>query len=442
MRHFILFSVSVLLFSCSPDRDNELDNQLYAEIDRVSNGLGVGYFQLPEDTDLNAIPQDPLNPLTPEKVLLGKFLFHESALGVEPLKPFAIGTYSCASCHFASAGFQACKPQGIGEGGMGFGANGESRARNVLYTSEELDVQPIRSPSAMHIAWQPNVLWNGQFGATFMNAGTESEWTLNTPKETNYLGFEGTETQAIAGLKVHRMNLNKEWAEFYGYVEMFEAAFPGIPESELYTRKYAGLAIAAYERTLLANRAPFQRWLRGQHDAMTDSEKRGAIVFFNQGNCVACHTGPALNSMAFHALGMNDLYLEGSAFNVHAGNGENLGRGGFTKKPEDMYKFKVPQLYNLKDSPQFGHGASFKSIREVIDYKNKGIKQNSTVPDGQLADEFVPLLLTEEQIDDLTTFITFGLRDPFLKRYQPDNLLSGNCIPNNDPKSKSDLGCE
>jgi cytochrome c peroxidase len=210
----------------------------------------------------------------------------------------------------------------------------------------------------------------------------------------------------------------------------------------LYSRKFAGLAIAAYERTLLANQAPFQRWLKGQYSAMTDMEKRGAIVFFNQGNCVSCHTGPALNSMAFYALGMNDLYTDGSSFNVHAGNAENLGRGGFTKRPEDMYKFKVPQLYNLKDSPQYGHGASFKSIKEVLEYKNKAIKQNSVVPDVQLADEFVPLLLTPAQIEDLNAFITFGLRDPYLKRYQPDDLLSGNCIPNNDPKSRSDLGCE
>lgn len=442
MRHLLVFASFLFLFSCSRDRDNELDDQLFQEIERASNGLGLSFFQLPHEADLASIPQDPLNPLTPEKVLLGKLLFHETALGVEPLKPFAMGTYSCASCHFASAGFQACKPQGIGEGGMGFGANGESRARNVLYKAEELDVQPIRSPSAMNIAWQPNILWNGQFGGTFMNEGTEAEWTLGTPKEANFLGFEGTEIQAIAGLKVHRLNLNKEWAEFFGYAEMFKAAFPGVPEAELYTRKFAGLAIAAYERTLLANQAPFQRWLKGQYSAMTDMEKRGAIVFFNQGNCVSCHTGPALNSMAFYALGMNDLYTDGSSFNVHAGNAENLGRGGFTKRPEDMYKFKVPQLYNLKDSPQYGHGASFKSLKDLLDYKNKAIKQNSVVPESQLADEFLPLLLTPAQIDDLNAFITFGLRDPFLKRYQPDDLLSGNCIPNNDPKSRSDLGCE
>ena len=141
------------------------------------------------------------------------------------------GTYSCASCHFASAGFQAGRFQGIAEGGTGFGINGESREANIQYLEEDLDVQPVKSPSVMNTAYQKIMLWNGQFGATGLNTGTESAWTFDTPKETNFLGFEGVETQAIAGLKVHRMDIDEDNSviEDLGYKTMFDEAFSNVP---------------------------------------------------------------------------------------------------------------------------------------------------------------------------------------------------------------------
>ncbi len=117
------------------------------------------------------------------------------------------------------------------------------------------------------------------------------------------------------------------------------------------------------------------------------------------------------------------------------------GRGAFTGLAEDDYKFKVPNLYNLADNPFYGHGGTFTSIREVIEYKNEGRKQSNRVPNSQLAEEFGNLNLTEQEITDLVAFITNALRDPNLIRYAPPSVNSGNCIPNNDPISKVDLGC-
>ena len=145
------------------------------------------------------------------------------------------------------------------------------------------------------------------------------------------------------------------------YVKLFDQAFPG--EMDPLNRENAGLAIAAYERTLLSNQAPFQRWLDGDLTAMTDAEKRGAVLFFGKAGCVDCHNGPALSSMTFYALGMNNLdgpgvYGDGPA----AAEGANLGRASFTGNPADEYKFKTPQLYNLTDSPFYGHGGNFRSV--------------------------------------------------------------------------------
>ncbi len=445
-----LVALSAIMFfsACQKDSDTSetdegLDTELLDAIALASNGEGASRYMMPSSDNFNAIPQDPLNALSSAKVSLGRLLFHETALSIATMKPLGEGRTSCASCHFAAAGFQAGRFQGIGEGGVGFGVNGEGRQRGMLYEEVELDVQPIRTPSAMNGAYQINQLWNGQFGASGLNVGTEYAWTEGTPIATNNQGYEGMEVQAIAGLKVHRMDIDMEVLEPLGYKEKFDLVFGDFPEEERYTRETAGLAIAAYERTILSNEAPFQKWLAGEKSILSDQEKRGAIVFFEKGKCVSCHDGPALNKMEFHALGMDDLVLcPEETFKTTESGGERLGRGGFTGIEDDNYKFKTPQLYNLADSPFYGHGSSFRSIKSVVMYKNFAVQQNENVPENALSESFTALNLTEEEIDDLTTFLSISLRDNNLMRYQPESVLSGNCIPVSDPMASSDLGCD
>lgn len=419
-----------------------LDQELETALNNLSNGQGKSYFVLPTSDELAKIPQDPKNPLTVAKVKLGQLLFHETALASKPKKSEGLNTYSCASCHHAGAGFQAGVKQGIGEGGTGFGTAGEARTKDANYDASMLDVQPLRSPSAMNSAYQQVMLWNGQFGATGPNAGTQANWTVGTPIATNSLGYEGVETQAIAGLTVHRMEVNTALLSMGGYKAMFDEAFPSIPTNKRYTAEMAGLAIAAYERTILANEAPFQKWLKGDMSAMSDDEKAGAVLFFGKANCGTCHTGPALSSMAFYALGMNDF----SGAGVFGVTQEQIleagkGRGSFTKSATDMYKFKVPQLYNLSNSLFYGHGGNFNSIKDVIAYKNKAVAQNANVPASQLSSEFKALNLSAAEVDQITTFLKKGLYDANLKRYEPSTLPSGYCFPNADAQSKTDQGC-
>ncbi|MDX1471625.1 MAG: cytochrome c peroxidase [Flavobacteriaceae bacterium] len=394
---------------------------------------------LPNSVEYNLIDNDPNNPITEAKVELGKMLFHETALGTDPHHEESAGTFSCASCHHFKAGFQSGIKQGIGEGGSGFGINGEGRHFSPDYANEDIDVQPIRSPSILNVAFQDVMLWNGQFGAVGTNAGTEASWTVGTPKETNLLGFEGVETQAIAALTVHRLGVSQELLDS-GYKELFDQAFPDIPQEERYTKTTMGMAIAAYERCVLSNKAPFQLWLRGDKSAMDDNELQGANLFFGKANCFTCHGGPGLNNMEFHALGMSDLEGPGIFMEVDAAT--KNGRGGFTNDPLDNFKFKTPQLYNLADVQFFGHGGSFKSIRDVVAYKNLAIPENPNVPSSFISDKFVPLGLTDEEVDLIAIFLENSLYDPDLGRYVPEALPSGNCFPNADAQSKIDLGCD
>ncbi len=437
----ILISVS----SCRRDEDlpEPLDRDLELAIFKASGGIGKQFFMMPSSTDYSVIPQDPKNPLTAAKVKLGKLLFHETALSLNPKSPQGLLTYSCASCHHARAGFQSGTAQGIGDGGEGFGIRGEGRHVTSACPVDSCDLQPLKSPSAMNIAYQTNVLWNGQFGATHINTGTQSDWTPGTPKEMNKLGFQGPETQAIAGQSVHRLRIDTAFlAANPVYKVLFDEAFPDQPANERITSVNAGLAIAAYERTLLSNEAPFQRYLQGFSEAMSTDEKQGAILFFGKAECYKCHNGPALNSMQFFALGFNDMKTGNPGVSSADPNKpDNLGRGSFTSLQSDMYKFKVPQLYNLKDAGFFGHGSTFRSVKEIVEYKNAGKSQNPKVPQTQLANEFKPLNLSVAEVNQLVKFIEQSLYDPSLERYVPASIPSGQCFPNNDVQSKLDTGC-
>jgi len=442
LKSFTLLMVfAYLSSSCATDQDDYVQTPLQSSLEKQIIELfgSKESLILPASNDYNIIPNDAKNSITKAKVELGKLLFHETFLGKNPKMDESMNSYSCASCHHAAAGFQSGLLQGIGEGGIGFGLRGEGRLKSSSYLERDLDLQPIKSPSILNVAYQDVMLWNGQFGAVGSNAGTEANWTVGTPKENNSLGFEGVETQAIAGIGVHRQLIDEDFIKSSSYKALFDVAFPNDTEDNCYTKLNAALAIAAYERTVLSNEAPFQLWLNGDDFAMSDDELQGARLFFDKGQCYTCHSGPGLNGMEFHALGMNDLAGENVLTVIDEAT--KKGRGGFTGNSEDDYKFKTPQLYNLKDVDFYGHGGSFTSVRDIISYKNEAVHENSDVSSNKLSSLFHPLNLTDEEVDLIALFVENSLYDPNLKRYQPVSLPSGNCFPNADSQSSIDMGC-
>lgn len=413
-------------------------------IEGASGGVGLAAFMLPDSDDLQSIPQDPANPLTAEKIALGKMLFHDTALATNGVSG-ETQSWSCSTCHHSAAGFKSGIPQGIGEGGIGFGVDGSLRVLDSMFdgdagqgASNQPDLQPVASPTVLNSAYQDVMLWNGQFGngATgSVNSGIAESllMTPGTPKAENSRQLEGLETQAIAGIGVHRLQVEPGSViqTMPGYRELWRAAYADQSTDVLMD---AGKAIAAYERSLLANRSPFQLWLRGDNNALSRVELQGAELFFGKAGCVACHQGPALGSAPlatenemFFAIGFADFDTSDVRIHGSVDEATSKGRGGFTRNPDDNYRFKIPQLYNLADTAVFGHGGSFNSIREVVEYKNAGMAQSATA-ESALDSRFRPLALLAAEIDKLTAFLSTALRDPDLVRYEPEAVPSGACV--------------
>jgi cytochrome c peroxidase len=442
----LILSAAIFYLGCTHEYVADLDLDLTNSLNVSSKtGSYQGYI-MPSSTDYGSLPnQDPKNPVTAEKVALGKMLFFETGIGLEPKYPVSKQAYSCSSCHIPERSFTAGRFQGIADGAVGFGISGEKRKKNPYYDGSEVDAQGARPLPVINTTYVTNALWAGTFGSFGVNTGTESVWSQDTLVEINYKGLMGLEANNERALIVHRQLINKEITDSLGYTPMFDAAFPDIPENERYTRQTAAFAIAAYFRTILTNEAPFQNWLKGDLTAMTEQQKRGAILFFGKAGCVSCHNSPSLNSdpHLFFSLGVNNHYQTGySVFRTDRHDKRNLGRGGFTGREEDMNQFKVPQLYNLKDFGFYFHGASKTSLKDVVEYFNNGIPENRDIPGTQISPLFRPLHMTQDEMDDLTEFLTNGLYDPNMLRYKPEVTMSGNCFPNNDLQSRMDMGCE
>lgn len=445
MKKWLLFtSITLLVYACAQDQlSNPLDIQLERSLVRLSPTQDIRSYILPNSKDLDAIPQGAGNPLTPEKVDLGKMLFYETGLALDAKYQEGKNTYSCASCHIPSAGFMPGRAQGIADGGVGFGLNGESREKMSKYAGDEIDAQAARPIGLLNVAFVTNSMWNGKFGANDNNKGTEHLWKTDPDLHVNEMGLDGLEAQNIEGTIVHRMVTDHPYVlDTLGYRAMFDRAFPDVPKEERYGRITTSFALSAYIRTLLPTKAPFQEWLKGDLEAMTEEEKRGALVFFGKAGCYRCHQGGSLNSNEFHALGVKDLYEQPDVFRATPQDKRNFGRGGFTGKQEDMFRYKVPSIYNMKDSPFYFHGSSVRSLEDLVEYFDKGIPENPRVPKENISPYFHPLYLTAQEKADLVQFLAEGLRDPDLQRFAPPAILSGNCFPNNDPFSQSDLGCK
>jgi len=441
----LALAVMLIMMSCAKEGNSpsggNLDTQLSERLSEISSGVGKENFILPFHEDYSAHPADPLNPITEEKVKLGKLLFHETALATSPKYSLAVGDYSCGTCHHAVAGFKTGVPQGIAEGGVGFGLAGTGRAKRGDYPVDSIDVQERRPPSTLNAGYQPNVFWNGQFGVGALNVGTEDRWDKVFLAEFNHFGYEGVETQTIAGQKLHGLNNAHNLVNIYPeYRIMFDEAFPDVPQEDRYNDITTALAMAAFVRTITTTEAPWQKWLRGNDAAMSSDQKEGALLFFGKAGCASCHTGKALNSMTFHAFAFDDL--KGPRVHRYEPHHEaHLGRYEFTGKDQDKHKFKTPHLYNLTGNGHYGHGSSFNSVRDVVAYKNAGIPQKD-IPEEYLSSQFVPLGLSEAEVDKITVFLEEALHDPDVERYFPHSTPSGNCMPNNDQQSRFDVGCD
>jgi cytochrome c peroxidase len=159
------------------------------------------------------------------------------------------------------------------------------------------------------------------------------------------------------------------------YLPYFEAAFPD--NSDPITYDHVGQAIGAFERRLMTP-GRFDNFLAGDETALTDQEKKGLVLFIDNG-CIACHKGPALGGDMFARLGSAEPYVT-----------NDVGRFAVTGEEKDKYSFKVPSLRNIAVTGPYLHDGSIPTLESMVQLMMR----------HQLGKK-----LTLEEVDDMVTFL-------------------------------------
>jgi len=281
------------------------------------------------------------NPMSPQKVELGRRLFREPHLSLS-------GTYSCISCHRPELAYT------------------DGRAKAIGATHDET------RRSAMTLT---NVVYNAAF--------TWGDPTLGS-LEAQMLQPLFNEHPIEMGLKGREADVEQWLASDTGYAQLFSSAFGDDPAPVSVGNVVR--AIAAYERTLISGYSPFDRYVFGDdRDALSASAKRGMALFYSERvGCAQCHSGPNFSgTMRYQGHEQAVAMFANTGLYSIDGHGSypsgDQGLFEITRKPADMGKMRVPTLRNVALTAPYMHDGSIATLGEVIDHYAQGGRQ---LPDG------------------------------------------------------------
>jgi cytochrome c peroxidase len=313
-------------------------------------------WNLPPGFPRPAVP--PGNPMSAAKVELGRYLFYDKRMSVN-------GKESCGSCHKQELAF----------------TDGKARAEGTTGQAH-----PRSSMSLVNVAYVPFLTWANP--------------TLDSLEEQALTPMFGEEPVEL-GLKEHEfLNVVKRDPL---YQRLFPAAFPDA--DDLYTLQNVTKAIAAFERTIISVRSPYDRYRwSGDSSAISDSAKRGEIIFSSseRGGCFQCHGGWNFSAIRFE--GSKGRLAEGSGFfntGVSTYLQPNRGIYEHTQRAEDIGKFRPPTLRNIALTAPYMHDGSMATLEEVIDHYAAGGKMEHANKSRILR----PFQLTGNEKRDLVEFL-------------------------------------
>ncbi len=213
------------------------------------------------------------------------------------------------------------------------------------------------------------------------------------------------------------------FAQEPSYQQAFSAAF-GPDSVRLETLIQA---LASYQRALISGSSPYDRFVQGDSQALSEAAKRGVNLFFGERlECFHCHGGFNLSQSVDHqGLASSQLQFFNNGLYNLAGTGaypaDNTGLFEFTQKPEDMGKFRPPSLRNIALTAPYMHDGSLADLRAVIGHYARGgrvIQQGPLAGDGATSPHKSVLLagfvLTAQEQEDLLAFFDSLTDWPFL----------------------------
>ena len=269
--------------------------------------------QAPAASAFPAVSIPMSNPQTLDKIALGHQLFFDKRLSVD-------GSRACYSCHQNEHGNGGQTPLAIG-------ANNKKLTRH--------------SPMMWNVAMYDAFYWDGR--SSSLEAQVKGAW--------------GGGNMGVG--KDNLQNKTDELATIAGYKSQFDKAFP----DEGMTADTVAKAIAAYERTLICDDTAYDKFIKGDPDALDQKQKRGYDLFMGEAKCVLCHAPPSFSNATNTKGGLYYNIGIGTAGKAQAD--VDIGRMKITGQTSDWAAFKVPTLRNISKSAPYFHDGSVATLRQA-----------------------------------------------------------------------------
>lgn len=276
------------------------------------------------------MPPFPLGPPDPAKAELGKLLFFDRRLSQD-------GTIACASCHQPNRGWSDGRPVAIG-------INGRAGTRN--------------SPTIINAVYSPFMFHDGRVAGTPLQAllplGNPDEMASRRGEVVNGIAVVAPQNSATV---VQRLRI------IGGYVARFSAIFPiDVVEGSAITEANLGDAIDHFERTIVSDKAPIDRFLAGDKSALS-ADARVGYNLAKQARCFVCHLPPLFTDNLFHNTGLEQATMLSDAT-------PDQGRFVFSRDNADRRKFKTPTLREINRTAPYGHNGAFADLARVVRHYN------------------------------------------------------------------------
>lgn len=350
----LLVAIPLAAVAVVASMDVPIDNEGAANTAGPSGagGLASRWPDMPQRPD-NAVA----DPRFARRAALGRLLFYDPVLSGK-------NDMSCATCHHPDLGYADGRGRSMGEGGKGLGP--ARTGGRVIRRG---------APSIWNAAFHETQFWDGRA----KDLEDQARNPITAPEEMG-------ETDA---------NLSSEMATLPEYQALFDEAFGGHMGSSINLQNVTR-AIAAFERTQLSSRSPFDRYAAGDRTALSVSQRRGFDIFRSgQARCFECHSLPTFSSPNFKVIGVPKL--DDEAFD--GGRGEITGSAGLKGA------FKVPTLRNVALTAPYMHNGRFQTLEEVVDFYALGGGPGMGVKTPNLDDKIRPIHLTPQQKNDLIAFL-------------------------------------
>lgn len=446
-------------------------------------------------------------PVNPALVELGRLLFFDKAGAVHK-------DNMCAGCHAPANGMGDSQTMAIG-----------IQNNDIVGPDRRGPRNQRRTPSIVNAVLYPKLMWNGRFAAAsgdpfntslgfvFPPPEGTTQYPANDPRVPNLAsaqaqmppteltevaGYTGTTGQVAYGMQWIDpsfwvfddgkgstlptpvlspdgtfLTFNNPIREFLlatrlntnaTYVSMFAQVFPAEMAANGGKIDFSmfGRAIAEFEFSLVFANAPIDQYARGDVNAMDNSEKRGALLFFGKANCVTCHRVAGKSNEMFSdfenrvigvpqvapafGIGLGNVHFDGP------GSNEDFGLEQVSRNPADRYKFRTAPLRNLAVAAGFFHNGAYTKLEDAIafhlnpkenapmyDAKKAGLDSDLTHNPGPIEpmlsriDPLMqPVYLTNPEYNDLVHFVKDGLLDPRATKMcstVPASVPSGLSLP-------------